>query len=171
MVHPGYERRGDWNVPYFGTRSKTYILEYSVPIERNGTRIGVVFSSYSREDLRELFNDLNFENSTGYFFVVSKGKVLYHPVPEHFNKDINNLTEDQDTELLVRVWTNIIASETPDNTSSTFFKAGSGQFLHHILKTEFDKNNTERRGLSEKSLLHHLYYILNLSIFRYFVNL
>ena len=69
-----------WNEPYFGTRSKTYLMEYSMPIERNDTKIGVVFSSYSKEDLRKLFKE---PNSTRYwlFLCCLGGKGPLSPRP------------------------------------------------------------------------------------------
>ncbi len=91
-----------WNEPYFGTRSGTFIVEYSLPFTRNSSSeintnpTGVVYASYSLEEVRNLVDSLDL-GMAGYGFIISEqGTVVAHPLREYLSRDVKEVgAEDE----------------------------------------------------------------------------
>lgn len=117
-----------WNEPYFGTRSNKYIVEYSIPFtstyaKANGiSPAGVVYASYSLEELRNIIGSLKL-GDTGYGFIVSQnGNVISHPVGDYVCKNIVDISKTDD------VFEQITSDITP-GTVNTVYEAESGNQL------------------------------------------
>ncbi len=100
--HRALAEGAGWNEPYFGTRSGTFIVEYSLPFTRNSSEeknispSGVVYASYSLEEVRNLVNSLDL-GMAGYGFIISEqGTVVAHPLREYLSRDADEVgAEDE----------------------------------------------------------------------------
>ncbi len=85
-----------WLEPYYGSQSKTFILEYGVPFaDKKGRKAGVVYLNYSIEHLRELLSQMQL-GPTGYAFIAKRTKVdseevckiVAHPYPGYLHLSV-----------------------------------------------------------------------------------
>ncbi|WP_342304829.1 cache domain-containing protein [Methanolobus sp. ZRKC5] len=100
--HRALAQGSGWNEPYFELQSDKFILEYSIPFtseyadQKKIDPAGVVYASYSLEELRNTISSLEL-GKTGYGFIVSKdGDVISHPIKNYVCNNIVNISKTDD---------------------------------------------------------------------------
>lgn len=94
--------------PYYGIVAKTFIAEYSVPIIKNDSSIGIVYIDISFEKLINIINKVSVGKS-GYGFLLSKtGNYIVHPINEWVKseKNITDFAKEVNDDRIIELFNN-----------------------------------------------------------------
>ncbi len=116
------------NKPYYESQRNKCIIEYSIPFTSEYSNLneidpaGVVYASYSLEELRNTISSLELGN-TGYGFIVSQsGDVVSHPIKNYVCNNIANISKTDD------MFKQITSDITPGSIN-TIYEVESGNKL------------------------------------------
>ena len=71
-----------WNEIYFGQISRSWLVEYLVPVVKDGVPVGLIFINYALEDLQKRIDLLDL-GERGYSYIVDKnGRLVDYPILE-----------------------------------------------------------------------------------------
>jgi hypothetical protein len=92
--------------PYYGIVAETFIAEYSVPIIRNDSSIGIVYIDISFDKLIDIISNVSVGKS-GYGFLLSRtGNYIVHPISEWVKseKNIRDFAQEINNQKIVELF-------------------------------------------------------------------
>ncbi|NQZ81652.1 MAG: methyl-accepting chemotaxis protein [Colwellia sp.] len=104
VLPEGYDARGrpwytlvketnksSFTEPYIDVTSNKLVLSAVAPIEINGSFGGVTGGDIFLDDISNILNAIDFLELGYAYLVTSEGKILSHPIPKYFDKNVGDL--------------------------------------------------------------------------------
>jgi methyl-accepting chemotaxis protein len=85
--------KSSFTEPYIDATSDKLVLTAVAPIDINGSFGGVTGGDIFLDDISDILNAIDFLELGYAYLVTSKGKILSHPNPKYFDKQVDDLLE------------------------------------------------------------------------------